>query len=97
MLPFFKATDLVIGSPIDRQDMPYFWDEVVIAEVEGQGIYLRKLLKGSQPGVFTLVPLNMQEQGSPNFHDVRLTNAYRIVSHRRILGGLRGEDRRALA
>ncbi|EFX83898.1 hypothetical protein DAPPUDRAFT_100110 [Daphnia pulex] len=87
MMPQFKQNDWVAGILIDTQDLPYFWDEIVIADVEGYGILLRKLAKGSQPGVFNLIALNPQDVGPlGQLNDVRLKGAYRILWHRRLLG-----------
>ena len=86
MLPHFKMNDWVAGILIPTPDLPYFWDEVVLADVEGYGVLLRKLNKGSQPGVFTLTCLSPLEGATfPALEDIRLNRAYRILWHRRVL------------
>ncbi|MBY0264264.1 MAG: XRE family transcriptional regulator [Holosporales bacterium] len=89
MSPQFKSSDWVAGILIDTQDLPYFWEEIVIADVEGYGILLRKLTKGTQPGMFNLIALNPQDANAGLLNDVRLKGAYRILWHRRLLGELR--------
>lgn len=86
MAPQFKVNDWIAGILIDTTDLPYFWDEVVIADVETHGILLRKLGKGSQPGLFNLTALNPEAGTLATFTDVRLKGAYRILWHRRLLG-----------
>jgi len=85
MAPQFRINDWVAGILINEQDLPYFWGEVVIADVEGAGILLRTLERGSQPGFFDLTSTH-PESVQDNLQDVRLKGAYRILWHRRLLG-----------
>ena len=83
MAPMFKAGDVVAGVAITASDLPYLWDEMALVSVEGYGLMLRKVLKGSQPGLVTLVALNLPET-HPQYAvtDVSPDEAFRIVWHR---------------
>jgi len=85
MAPQFRVNDWVAGILINEQDLPYFWGEVIIADVDHDGILLRTLERGGQPGLFNLITTN-PENASENLYDVRLKGAYRILWHRRLVG-----------
>lgn len=83
MSPFFKTNDFVGGLEVSLSTLPYFWDEIVLAKTEKDQIYLRQLSKGSQPGLFTLIALNLPENHAQHkIEDISLKKAYRIVWHR---------------
>ncbi len=84
MTPYFKMNDWVAGVLINAVDLPYFWNETIIADVEGHGILLRKLEKGTQPGLFNLLALN--SSGADTLYDRRLKGGYQILWHRRAIG-----------
>jgi transcriptional regulator with XRE-family HTH domain len=83
MAPTFKAGDVVAGAEVSANDLPYLWDEVALVSVEGYGLMLRKILKGSQPGLVTLITLNLPETHPQHaIADVTVDAAFRIVWHR---------------
>jgi transcriptional regulator with XRE-family HTH domain len=86
MAPFFKIHDWVAGILIEPQDLPYFCDDIILVEVEGYGRLLRKLLKGTRPGVFSLTTLSMADQHfQSQLTDVSAQSAYKILWHRSFL------------
>lgn len=83
MAPFFKVGDFVGGIALSQSELPYYWDECVIASVENYGFMVRKLVKGSQPGVNNLEALNLPAHHPQHtLTDVTLNTIYRIVWHR---------------
>ncbi len=83
MAPFFKKGDAVAGIPVSPTDLPYFWDEVILAETEGMPPLLRRVLRGSQPGLVTLVTLNTTEPHTQHkAEDIVIKASYRIIWHR---------------
>jgi transcriptional regulator with XRE-family HTH domain len=83
MSPFFKIHDRIFGVLIEPADLSYFCDEVVLVDVEGYGLLLRRLLKGSRPGYFSLSTLNTTDRHFQNpLEDVKIKAAYRVMWHR---------------
>jgi transcriptional regulator with XRE-family HTH domain len=83
MAPFFKQGDIVAGVLVSPTDLPYYWDEVILAETVNSPPLLRRVLRGSQPGLVTLVTLNIPgHQVQQRMEDITIKASYRIIWHR---------------
>ena len=83
MAPFFKQGDAVAGILVSPTDLPYYWDEVILAETTNSPPLLRRVLRGSQPGLVTLATLNVPgHQAQQRMEDITIKASYRIIWHR---------------
>ena len=86
MAPFFKMGDIVAGTPVFPTDLPYYWDDVIIAETENSPPLLRRVLRGSQPGLVTLATLSLPgHHAQHRMEDIAIKASYRIVWHRSLV------------
>ena len=81
MAPLFKVGDFVGGVPLDVTDVPYYWGESVLVRLANGLFVLRKIEKGSEPGVIRLSSLTESAEDVCE-EDVDKVVVYHVVWHR---------------